>query len=226
MNDQPTVPCKWCKAPTWHTGSGCCDNCWELQHRIQGNPALAARILSETSHRLPSKEFQDVSDFHAKFELLRFDKPGHLSTGKLKERIEFMQEELDEFVEGAGFEYGSPNEGEAGVLHNYGEQDLAKQADALVDLVYVALGTAVMLGLPWDWLWDDVQRANMAKVRGVTHRGHAVDVCKPPGWQGPQTGRVLELAGYKREDWFARRMTEDDPVEFIEEGARDDTQRN
>lgn len=198
MNDTPTVPCKWCRAPTWHTGTGCCDNCWELSSRIQGNPALAARILNETQSRTPSKEFQDVRDFHQKFELLCFDKPARLTQRKLKERIEFMQEELNEFIEGCGLEYGSANEGEHNVLYDTGEQDLAGQADALVDLVYVALGTAVMLGLPWDWLWDDVQRANMAKVRGMTKRGHAVDVTKPPGWQGPQTQRILDLAGYQQ----------------------------
>lgn len=206
MNDTPTVPCKWCRAPTWHTGTGCCDNCWELQHRIQGNPALAARILNETQSRTPSKEFQDVRDFHQKFELLCFDKPARLTKRKLVERIEFLQEELNEFVEGCGLcLYVEPTASGYAVEVTDGEmetplpQDLAKQADALVDLVYVALGTAVMLGLPWDWLWDDVQRANMAKVRGMTKRGHAVDVTKPPGWQGPQTQRILDLAGYQHD---------------------------
>lgn len=158
-------------------------------------------------HTIPeSKEFADVDAFHEKFQLLRFQKPGHLTKGKLRERIEFMQEELDEFIEGAGFEYDLANDID---WWPGKEQDLAKQADALVDLVYVALGTAVMLGLPWDWLWNDVQRANLSKVRGMTKRGHAVDVTKPEGWQGPQTQRILNLAGY-------------DP----NEGQRDDTLRD
>jgi predicted HAD superfamily Cof-like phosphohydrolase len=202
MNETPTVPCKWCRAPTWHTGTGCCDNCWELQHRIQGNPALAARILNETQSRTPSKEFQDVRDFHQKFELLCFDNPARLTKRKLVERIEFMQEELNEFIEGCGLVTMENSDSPGIPVLSYeddGEQDLAKQADALVDLVYVALGTASMMGLPWDWLWDDVQRANMAKVRGMTKRGHAVDVTKPPGWQGPQTERILELAGYQQD---------------------------
>lgn len=198
MNDTPTTPCKWCRAPTWHTGTGCCDNCWELQRRIQGNPALAARILNETQIRTPSKEFQDVRDFHQKFGLLCFDKPARLTKRKLLERIEFMLEELKEFAEASGHEVGVFQD-QAEALPGDGPQDLAGQADALVDLVYVALGTAVMLGLPWDWLWDDVQRANMAKVRGMTKRGHAVDVTKPPGWQGPQTQRILDLAGYRHD---------------------------
>lgn len=155
----------------------------------------------------PSKEFADVFAFHEKFDQLRFDKPGHLSTAKLRERIDFMQEELDEFKEGAD------------------EQDLAKQADALIDLVYVACGTAVMLGLPWDWLWNDVQRANMAKVPGMTHRGTQKDVCKPEGWQGPQTQRILDLAGYKRDHWFGGNAEEGAIGMFIEESGRDDVER-
>jgi predicted HAD superfamily Cof-like phosphohydrolase len=133
--------------------------------------------LKETS---TSIEFFDVLTFHSKFGLLINSEPTHLKQCKLNERIEFLQEELDEFKKACA------------------EQDLEGQADALVDLVYVAIGTAVMMGLPWDELWADVQRANMAKVRGVTHRGHKVDCTKPPGWVGPQTGWLLEQAGYNR----------------------------
>lgn len=167
----------------------------------------------------PSKEFNDVRTFHKKFELLCFDEPGHLSAGKLRERIEFMQEELDEFIEGAGFGYNLAGDIE---FSNPGPQDLAKQADALVDLVYVALGTAVQLGLPWDHLWDDVQRANMSKVRGMTKRGHKVDVTKPPGWTGPQTELILTANGYDASRWFypAGMVTQ-----FNEKEARDDVQR-
>ncbi|UIS73819.1 nucleoside triphosphate pyrophosphohydrolase [Pseudoxanthomonas phage PW916] len=168
---------------------------------VEDRGTLASGFTPDAEfHTIPSsKEFEDVFNFHAKFDLLRFEKPGHLTKGKLRERIEFMQEELNEFVEGCGLVTMENSDSPGIPVLSYeddGEQDLAKQADALVDLVYVALGTAVMLGLPWDWLWNDVQRANMAKVRGMTKRGHAVDVTKPPGWQGPQTQRILDLAGY------------------------------
>ena len=136
-----------------------------------------------TSHNHPygmhaDREVNDVRDFHEKFDLLLGMQPRHLTRRKLQERIECLQEELTEFIEACD------------------KQDLAAQADALIDLVYFAKGTAVMLGLPWRDLWDDVQRANMAKVRGETKRGHKVDVCKPAGWQGPQTRLILEGYGY------------------------------
>lgn len=122
--------------------------------------------------------FEDVKAFHRKFGLLVSETPTHLTRRKLAERVECLQEELNEFADAS----------EA--------QDLEGQADALVDLVYFALGTAVMLGLPWKQLWKDVHRANMAKERGTTRRGHKVDVRKPEGWVGPQGLKILQAAGY------------------------------
>lgn len=123
-------------------------------------------------------QYKDVKKFHEKFGLLVGRKPQRLTARKMKERIEFLQEELDE-------------------LKSAVESDnFPEQADALVDIVYVALGTAVMMGLPWKELWDDVQRANMAKVRGITKRGHAVDCAKPYGWIPPMTTFILEDQGF------------------------------
>jgi predicted HAD superfamily Cof-like phosphohydrolase len=131
--------------------------------------------------RINPDNVQDVAEFQKKFGHLQNDKPTHLTLRKLKERIVCMQEELDEFTDSAHI------------------QDLAGQADALVDLVYFALGTANMLGLPWQALWEDVHRANMAKVPGVTKRGHLVDCVKPEGWEGPKTLEILERYGYNKE---------------------------
>lgn len=128
---------------------------------------------------LPEGMYKDVFDFHEKFDLLRHRDPGPLTDRKAYERVECMREELTEFIE--AIEEGS----------------LAKQADALVDLAYFVLGTAVMMGLPWDALWKEVQRANMSKVRGMTKRNHKVDVTKPPGWKPPRIMQVLVDHGFK-----------------------------
>jgi hypothetical protein len=109
------------------------------------------------------------------------NRPRHLTNRLLIERREKMLEELGEFDTAA----------EA--------QDLAKMADALIDLVYFAKGTAVLLGLPWEELWDDVHRANMAKERGAKMRQghlHKVDAVKPEGWIPPTTEHILAVAGY------------------------------
>lgn len=129
-------------------------------------------------------EIINVQEFLTKFgHLTHPGRPAHLTRRKLRERAACMQEELNEFHEGIEL------------------QDLAKQADALVDLVYFAKGTAVMLGLPWAELWDDVHGANMDKVPGVGPRGQKVDVIKPVGWIPPQTEAILVDSGYHRKNF-------------------------
>jgi predicted HAD superfamily Cof-like phosphohydrolase len=44
------------------------------------------------------------------------------------------------------------------------------------------------MGIPVQDCWNLVQKANMAKVSGVTKRGNAIDAIKPDGWIGPEQG--------------------------------------
>lgn len=76
--------------------------------------------------------------------------------------------------------------------------DLPGAADALVDLVYVAKGSVLVHGLEraWPALWADVQRANLAKERGIGPRGHKVDLVKPAGWEPPRTAEILRRFGW------------------------------
>ena len=123
-------------------------------------------------------ELKMVREFGEKFGVKYADKPALLSDYDSNGRFEFMLEELNEFH-----------------VASYRE-DLAGMADALVDLVYVAKGTALMLGLPWEELFVDVHRANMQKKRGKTERHLTVDCVKPAWWKGPETTRILLAAGY------------------------------
>lgn len=132
-----------------------------------------------------SSNYEDVGNFHEKFNLPTSFEPWirDWDPELIEFRIRFMQEELDEFKEGVE----SIND--------------AKMADALIDLVYVALGTAHLLGYPWQELWEDVQRANMTKVRAQSDgsdskRGSGWDVVKPEGWVGPSTWEILEKYGF------------------------------
>lgn len=130
------------------------------------------------------KETEDVRSFYKKFDIVTSDVPVMLTKRKLQERIECMQEELDEFKKAVA------------------EQDFPEQADALIDLVYFAKGTAAMMGLPWAPLWNDVQRANIGKVRGVGKRGHVIDMVKPDGWIKPDGAAILALHGFKKEQYL------------------------
>lgn len=139
-------------------------------------------------------ELRCVQQFHDKFGVPQTPlQPRHLSNRKLQERIDFLKEELDELQRAAD------------------RQDLAEIGDALIDLVYVAKGTALMAGLPWEAMWAEVQRANMAKERGPTKRGHRVDVCKPEGWVPPDHVGVLKANGYDPSAWSDPTSYYDDP---------------
>lgn len=132
-------------------------------------------------YRSHDYEFAQVAEMHQKFGLGVSSTPSPTGAGQpMEERITCMQEELLEFASAVR------------------ERDFSGMADALVDLVVFAKGTAVQLGLPWAELWEDVMRANMAKERGVGKRGHKVDLIKPLGWQGPKTAEILERHGWKR----------------------------
>ncbi len=188
------------------------------EFRNQLSDAIAEAI--EDAGRKPravetdDNEMADVRAFHVKFNQLRATEPRHLTQRKLAERVNFMLEELIEFAEAAGLIGvidGAGDQMTATFMPNEKDidQDMELQADSLIDLVYVAKGTAVMLGLPWVPLWDDVQRANMAKVLGTTHRAAAnpgqflQDVCKPPGWVGPKTNEILVEHGYNVLEFMA-----------------------
>ena len=113
----------------------------------------------------------DIYDFHEKFGLKYSGPPRELLSDMGMFRIRFMKEELDEY-------------GQACLDGNK-----AKQLDALVDLVYVAIGTAYLQGFDFTEAWRRVHAANMKKVRAVeasaSVRGSVYDVVKPPGWQAP-----------------------------------------
>lgn len=121
--------------------------------------------------------FEDVAAFHEKFGLRTDTDPQLLNDSTMLYRAQFMLEELHE------------------TMKAHAKQDLAGVADGLVDLVYVALGTAYLMGLPFDELFAEVQRANMEKVRASSaaesKRGSSLDVVKPAGWRGPDLETVL-----------------------------------
>lgn len=115
--------------------------------------------------------FDKVGEFHE--QILGLEKPEiptFISPDWCLERTRFLLEEVSEFA-------GAAMKG-----------DMVEAADGLADIVYVALGTAWMMGLPLDKIFDHVHNCNMRKVRGVGSRGNAIDAVKPPGWAPPNQG--------------------------------------
>lgn len=129
-----------------------------------------------------STNFEDVGLFHQKFGL-------PIAEGEIRElpqdllhfRVLFLKEELQEFI--------------LAMPSWKTKADHAKMFDALIDLVYVAMGTAHLLGYPWEQGWELVQAANMDKIRASrpedSKRGSSWDVIKPPGWTAPNLENLL-----------------------------------
>ena len=83
------------------------------------------------------------------------------------------------------------------------KKDDAGALDALVDIVYIALGTAWLFNLPFEKAWKEVQTANMKKIRAKSKskkRGTAFDVIKPKGWKAPNIDQIVEEEKEQNED--------------------------
>lgn len=131
---------------------------------------------------MPS-HLENVRAFHLKFNVPVAPSPTALPPDAFLFRLAFLHEELNELATA------------------YLQGDLAKQADALIDLEYVLHGTALWMGLGelWDELHAEVHAANMRKEPARTAatsatnrgRGHQFDVVKPPGWAPPDLAKIL-----------------------------------
>ena len=116
--------------------------------------------------------FKSVGVFRDKMKLPMSNNPHLLSPEETSYFARFIMEELSEYLRA--------NE----------EQNLIGAAGAIVDLVYVALGAAHAMGLPFEELFEVVHKANLKKepanefCRSI--RGNQYDVIKPVGWEAPE----------------------------------------
>ena len=104
--------------------------------------------------------------------------------------------------------------------------ELEDEVDALLDLVYFALGRVIEMGVVPGAAFEEVHAANMAKVRGeLSKRPNAkgFDAIKPDGWQPPnllpylaldrrQVRAAYEAALSKREATEATQTPQNEPV--------------
>ena len=119
---------------------------------------------------------EQVKNFHLKHGYPTAVRP-HLAPFALgNQRYEFMREELEEYA--AAIECGS----------------LDGVADALADLIYVALGTAVVFGIDIAQIFEEVHRSNMTKdaLDPLTKKGG-----KGPGYEPPRIAELLIMQASK-----------------------------
>jgi len=138
---------------------------------------------------------QDLVDFHEKFGFSIPKKPTAFCGEILQFRANFLIEEVEEYRD-AGVSL-SEVLGD-GIDDAFITDMLEEQFDAMIDLVYVALGNVVLQGMHKQFKegWRRVHEANMAKVRATSKeqstRGSTFDVVKPEGWVAPSHTDLME----------------------------------
>lgn len=119
----------------------------------------------EKENSVKGNLINDVYNFQTKILGLDFpDKPMLIKDDRKTQAIEKLDEELQEFVDATS---------------------ISEQADALIDLMYFALGELHQAGIDTQRVWDSVHAANMNKIIGMTKRGHVNDARKPDDWTAP-----------------------------------------
>jgi len=118
--------------------------------------------------------FEKVREFHRAFDHRCPDGPTLLTEERVQKRYNWMLEELDELRK-------------ADSIHD--------QADAVIDLMYFALGTLVEMGVKPEPLFKIVHEANMNKLwpDGKVHYAPDGKVIKHPSWRPPEPQLMREI---------------------------------
>jgi predicted HAD superfamily Cof-like phosphohydrolase len=111
-----------------------------------------------------------VKDFHYKFGCTVNRTPQISHDWPLRYRL--MSEELHEF-------HGACE-----------SQNLVEAVDAIGDILYVTLGTAVAFGVEIRPIFDEIHRTNMQKEPGNIRADGKI--MKPEGWQPPDIAKILK----------------------------------
>jgi len=116
-----------------------------------------------------------VRQFHDRFLADARDRPGLPTDELLAVRVRLIDEEAAEFAAAARV------------------RDLPAAVDALADLMYVVLGTAVVLGVDLDPIFAEVHRSNMTKERPTGKRRKPA---KGAAYSPPDIGALLAKQGW------------------------------
>ncbi|MDR1539097.1 MAG: hypothetical protein LBU32_14095 [Clostridiales bacterium] len=111
-------------------------------------------------------QWELVREFHRKFGHPAPAEPIMIARERAEKRHSWMLEEINEFLDA---------------------RTIADQADAMIDLIYFALGTLVEMGVKPEELFDIVHNANMQKLweDGKPRWNKDGKTIKPAGWKDP-----------------------------------------
>ena len=122
--------------------------------------------------------WEQVLEFHRAFDVPAANHPCSIAKERAATRCGWMQDEIAEFLDASE------------------RDDLIEQADAMIDLIYFALGTLVEMGIRPQTIMDIVHNANMSKLwpdGKPRFRNGDNKVIKPDGWEAPNDSIKAEL---------------------------------
>lgn len=120
--------------------------------------------------------FDAVMEFHRAFNLPIDALVVGQDAAQLRDlRIDLLAEEWDEY------ERAEAND------------DISEIADALADIIYIALGTAIAYGIPMKEVFAEVHRSNMSKLEdGKPIYYESGKVAKGPSYTPPDIASILQ----------------------------------
>lgn len=126
------------------------------------------------------RAWEKVMEFHRRFGVPHEDSPNRLPEKRRQFRATLLLEEIREFQEA---------------------ETLEDQADAMIDTIYLALGTLVEMGVRPEKLFDIVHEANMGKLweDGKPRYREDGKVIKPPTWQNPEPQLKEEIERQRKQ---------------------------
>ena len=139
-------------------------------------------------HGIDPGKFEQITQVHTNEDIIPLgevehaeDKPGLLPTEAQKTLVLMLKKNIELYQDSVS------------------NSDVIGVGNALAGLYTNSLFASAEMNFTteqWDELWDDVQRANMSKVRalkaGDSKRGSTYDVVKPKGWVPPRTAQLIE----------------------------------
>jgi predicted HAD superfamily Cof-like phosphohydrolase len=90
--------------------------------------------------------FEQVKEFHRVYNVPMLAEPALPSAQRRSLRMSLLREEFTEYEEAEA------------------QNDLVEIADALGDIVYIVMGTALEYGLPLDEIFNEIHRSNLSKL--------------------------------------------------------------
>jgi len=146
------------------------------------NPQQAASVIQPTGNVSFYTQCDMVRHFTRAFGRTEKSLIENLTEEEIKLRKDLVIEELGEFVLAIDR-----------VTVAQSLENKAELLDAIIDSIYVLMGTAIAFGLPFDFAFDMVHHANMSKLGpdGAPILREDGKVLKPEGWQPAKLNELL-----------------------------------